>query len=249
MNATRALDDPFDDGRNLAARVGTDFKMGLGSNLTLEATVNPDFGQVEADPAEVNLTAFATRFPERRPFFTEGARLLTTPNQSKFFYSRRIGARPIGPARGDYVDYPDDATILFAGKVTGRLPSRTSSRYSRRDHRSGVCENCRCGFAGCHKGSRRASCGLGRRTRATGVWNLRIDVQRAGGDHAPQPEGGRSAGGPAGAKRFHVRSRHAAAFQGRRIRTGVGGAGHARDGGASRHHGDSTLTRTLHATP
>jgi len=123
MNATRALDDAFDDGRNLAGRVGTDFKMGLGPNLTLEATINPDFGQVEADPAEVNLTAFATGFPERRSFFTEGARLLTTPNQSKFFHSRRIGASPIGPARGDYVYYPDAATILFAGKVTGRLPS------------------------------------------------------------------------------------------------------------------------------
>ena len=94
--------------------------------MTLEATVNPDFGQVDADPAEVNLTAFATRFPERRPFFTEGSRLLMTPNQSKFFYSRRIGARPTGPAAGDYVDYPDDATILLAGKITGRLPSRTS---------------------------------------------------------------------------------------------------------------------------
>lgn len=126
MNATRAPGDPFDDGRNLVNRVGTDFKMGLGPNLTLDATINPDFGQVEADPAEVNLSAFATRFPERRPFFTEGARLLTTPNQSKFFYSRRIGARSAGPARGDHVDYPDDATILFAGKVTGRLPSRTS---------------------------------------------------------------------------------------------------------------------------
>ena len=100
--------------------------MGLGPSLTLEATFNPDFGQVEADPAEVNLTAFATRFPERRPFFTEGARLLTTPNQSKFFYSRRIGARPAGPASGDYVDYPDTATIVAAGKITGRLPSRTS---------------------------------------------------------------------------------------------------------------------------
>jgi uncharacterized protein DUF5916 len=118
--------NPFDDGRNVFGRVGADFKMGLGPSLTLEATVNPDFGQVEADPAEVNLTAFATRFPERRPFFTEGSRLLTTPNQSKFFYSRRIGARPGGPATGDYVDYPDAATIVAAGKISGRLSSRTS---------------------------------------------------------------------------------------------------------------------------
>ena len=126
LNANRDPRNPFDDGRNYLGRVGADFKMGLGPSLTLEATFNPDFGQVEADPAEVNLTAFATRFPERRPFFTEGSRLLTTPNQSKFFYSRRIGARPIGPAPGDYVEYPDTATILAAGKITGRLQSRTS---------------------------------------------------------------------------------------------------------------------------
>jgi hypothetical protein len=126
MNANRDPNDPFDDGRNLLGRVGADVKMGLGPNLTLDATFNPDFGQVEADPAEVNLTAFATRFPEKRPFFLEGARLMTTPNQSKFFYSRRVGARPTGPANGDYVDYPDTATILAAGKITGRLPSRTS---------------------------------------------------------------------------------------------------------------------------
>jgi len=126
LNGNRDLRNPFDDGRTMLGRVGADFKMGLGPSLTLEATFNPDFGQVEADPAEVNLTAFATRFPERRPFFTEGARLMTTPNQSKFFYSRRIGARPVGPASGDYVDYPDTATIIAAGKITGRLPSRTS---------------------------------------------------------------------------------------------------------------------------
>ena len=126
FNANRDPRNPFDDGRNLRGRVGADFKMGIGPNLTLDATFNPDFGQVEADPAEVNLTAFATRFPERRPFFLEGARLLTTPNQSKFFYSRRIGTRPTGPASGDYVDYPDTATILAAGKLTGRLPSATS---------------------------------------------------------------------------------------------------------------------------
>ena len=85
INANRDRNNPFDDGRNLLGRVGADFKMGLGPNLTLDATFNPDFGQVEADPAEVNLTAFATRFPERRPFFLEGARLMTPPNQSKFF--------------------------------------------------------------------------------------------------------------------------------------------------------------------
>ena len=117
--------NPFKAGANLAGRVGADVKMGLGPNLTLEATINPDFGQVEADPAEVNLTAFETRFPERRPFFLEGAPLFNIGHPN-FYYSRRIGARPVGPATGDYVDYPRNTTILAATKLTGRLPSKTS---------------------------------------------------------------------------------------------------------------------------
>ncbi len=126
VNANRDSANPFDDGRNLNGRVGADLKMGLGPNLTLEATINPDFGQVEADPSEVNLTAFETFFPEKRQFFLEGARLLTTPLESNFFYSRRIGARPSGSASGDYVDYPTASTILGAAKLTGRLSSGTS---------------------------------------------------------------------------------------------------------------------------
>jgi hypothetical protein len=117
--------NPFDDGKNLEGRVGADVKMGLGPNLTLETTINPDFGQVEADPAEVNLTAFETRFPEKRPFFLEGAQLFNIGHPN-FYYSRRIGRTPIGPATGDYVDYPSSSTILAAAKLTGRLPSKTS---------------------------------------------------------------------------------------------------------------------------
>ena len=117
--------NPFDEGGNLGWRVGGDLKMGLGPNLTLEATFNPDFGQVEADPAEVNLTAFETRFPEKRPFFLEGASLFNIGHPN-FYYSRRIGARPIGPATADYVDYPSASTIIGAAKLTGRLPSKTS---------------------------------------------------------------------------------------------------------------------------
>ena len=81
-------------------------KVGIGSNLTLEATINPDFGQIEADPAEVNLTVFETIFTERRPFFIEGNSVLVA-GTSNYYYSRRIGARPTGAATGDYVDYPD----------------------------------------------------------------------------------------------------------------------------------------------
>ncbi|MBK6782301.1 MAG: hypothetical protein IPG75_22665 [Gemmatimonadetes bacterium] len=117
--------DPFNDGSEYTGRAGLDFKMGLGPNLTLDATVNPDFGQVEADPAEVNLSAFETFFGERRPFFTEGANLLAG-NGPGYFYSRRIGTSPRGDAAADFVERPDNATILGAAKVTGRLRSGTS---------------------------------------------------------------------------------------------------------------------------
>ena len=80
---------------------------------------------MEADPAEVNLTAFETRFTERRPFFLEGSSLFNIGHPN-FYYSRRIGARAIGPAQDDFVDYPSATTILGAAKLTGRLPSKTS---------------------------------------------------------------------------------------------------------------------------
>ena len=107
------------------SRVGADFKVGLGSSLTLDAAVNPDFGQVEADPAVVNLTAFEEVFEERRPFFTEGRQLMEGLGP-RYFYSRRIGAPPPGRAVADSVVAPDQTTILGAGKMTGRLPGGTS---------------------------------------------------------------------------------------------------------------------------
>ncbi len=117
--------DPFNDGSKYDSRVGLDLKMGLGSNLTLDATVNPDFGQVEADPAVVNLSAFETFFRERRPFFTEGRQLFDSHGPS-FFYSRRIGARPHGSPEGDFLASPDNSTIIGAAKLTGRLNSGLS---------------------------------------------------------------------------------------------------------------------------
>ena len=117
--------DPFDDGKNLAGRVGADIKYGIGPNLTLDVTVNPDFGQIDADPAEVNLTVFETIFPERRPFFLEGNNVLTA-GTGNYYYSRRIGASSNGAAFGDYVDYPNTTTILGAVKLTGRLSTGTS---------------------------------------------------------------------------------------------------------------------------
>jgi hypothetical protein len=126
LNGNRDARNPFDDGRNLESRAGLDMKMGIGPNLTLDATFNPDFGQVEADPSEVNLTANETFFPEKRPFFTEGVQLLNMSNTNNFFYSRRIGATPAASVSGQFVDYPKASTILAAGKLTGRLSSGTS---------------------------------------------------------------------------------------------------------------------------
>ncbi|MBA3559385.1 MAG: carbohydrate binding family 9 domain-containing protein [Gemmatimonadaceae bacterium] len=122
--------DPFQDKSEYATRVGGDVKYLLTSNLTLDATINPDFGQVEVDPAVVNLSAFETFFPERRPFFVEGAGIFSYGGFSCFFcsnvsslglfYSRRIGRQPQGFASGTYVDTPENTTILGAAKITGR---------------------------------------------------------------------------------------------------------------------------------
>ena len=117
--------NPFDNRIKFSGRAGADVKIGLGPNLTFEATVNPDFGQIEADPAEVNLSAFETFFRERRPFFIEGNRLLSSRVVDNYYYSRRIGARPKKSVSSDFTDYPLESTILGASKLTGRLRSGT----------------------------------------------------------------------------------------------------------------------------
>jgi len=118
-------DDPFFDGVATQARLGADLRFGLGSAYTLDATINPDFGQVEADPAEINLTAFESFFDEQRPFFVEDGqifdfRLSGGPN--RLFHSRRIGRAPQFGAPSDamYSEVPDVAAILGAAKLTGR---------------------------------------------------------------------------------------------------------------------------------
>jgi hypothetical protein len=127
INTERDRANPLDSGLNLRSRGGADLKMGLGPNMTLQATFNPDFGQVEADPAEVNLTAQETFFDEKRPFFIEGIDLMKPDTlKNSYFYSRRIGERPIVRAPGDFVDYPQAATILSAAKLTGRLGPNTT---------------------------------------------------------------------------------------------------------------------------
>ena len=124
-----APNNPFNDGSREVGRFGLDLKYGLTSNLTLNGTVNPDFGQVEADPAEVNLTAYESYFSERRPFFVEGADIFSTTSPgfipvsgAQFLYSRRIGRAPQGyaDARTGFVDQPSSSTILGATKLTGR---------------------------------------------------------------------------------------------------------------------------------
>jgi hypothetical protein len=105
-----------------------DLKYGLTSNLTLDATLNPDFGQVELDQPVLNLSAFETFFNEKRPFFMEGADLYSTP--FTLFYSRRIGRGPTGGVNdGDYdytIERPQATSILGAAKLTGKLESGTS---------------------------------------------------------------------------------------------------------------------------
>jgi len=110
--------------------VGLDLKYALTPGLTLTSTINPDFGQVEADPAVVNLSAFETFFSERRPFFVEGSGNfqfgLDCPDCNGLFYSRRVGRSPHGtdnlPSGDDvYTDVPAQTTILGAAKLTGRI--------------------------------------------------------------------------------------------------------------------------------
>ncbi len=113
-------DNPFAERTSGSFRAGADLKLGLGPSLTLDATINPDFGQVEADPAVVNLSAFETFFEERRPFFIEGGNLFGGRNT---FYSRRIGSAPAGSPEAPYAETVGNTTILGATKVTGRLPS------------------------------------------------------------------------------------------------------------------------------
>ena len=123
--------DPFYHATETRPSAGADLRYGLPKGLTLTATVNPDFGQVEVDPAVVNLSAYETFYPEKRPFFLEGADIfefgqITGNNDfgsQTFFYSRRIGRAPQLRVLGNaetFVDAPEQATIAGAAKVTGK---------------------------------------------------------------------------------------------------------------------------------
>ena len=131
--------DPFYKSNQYKTTIGADIKIGIGSNLNVDATINPDFGQVEVDPAVLNLSAFETFFPEKRPFFIEGSNIFdfgvggSNSNwgfnfgNPDFFYSRRIGRSPQGDVSdNDFVDYPRETKILGAAKLTGKLNESTS---------------------------------------------------------------------------------------------------------------------------
>jgi hypothetical protein len=126
-----------------AGNAGFDVRVGLGSSANLSATVNPDFGQVEADPSVLNLSVFETFFPEKRPFFLEDSQAVALSQFPQFpdFYSRRIGQTPGYFALSDnetLVRKPDQTTILGAAKLTGRtsrwtyggLTAMTSREYA-----------------------------------------------------------------------------------------------------------------------
>jgi len=127
-------EDPFNDGSRYFAGAGADFKIGVGNNLTVDGTINPDFGQVEVDPAVINLSDVETYYNEKRPFFIEGSDIFnfgyggsnnywnmnfSTPS---IFYSRRIGRAPQRDLSDyDYTDVPDGTRIISAGKLTGKV--------------------------------------------------------------------------------------------------------------------------------
>ena len=106
LDVTEADDEPGRSATDASMDAGVDLKLGLGSAFTINATINPDFGQVESDPAELNLTAFETTFPEARPFFVEGSQIYNfEAGPANLVYTRRIGAQ--GP-------------IIGAAKISGR---------------------------------------------------------------------------------------------------------------------------------
>lgn len=126
--------NPFATGKASGLDVGLDAKIGVTSDITLDVTFNPDFGQVEADPSQVNLSALRQFFQERRPFFIEGNSTLNFPvtgfNSNNLFYSRRIGRAPQVEVKTDKDDVDDgvsefvkvnpNTTILGAAKLTGK---------------------------------------------------------------------------------------------------------------------------------
>jgi len=125
--------NPFLDGKKSDLSAGLDGKAAITNDLMLDFSINPDFGQVEADPSEVNLTAFETYFSEKRPFFVEGKNIyqfepsntivIHNMGADNLFYSRRIGRSPHDYpelSENEYADVPESSTILGAMKLSGK---------------------------------------------------------------------------------------------------------------------------------
>lgn len=123
--------NPYYERNDLFGSLGGDVRFGVTNDLTLTLTLNPDFGQVEADPAQVNLSAFEVFLPERRPFFVEGLNFFRVglepggEGNESLFYSRRIGRAPQGrvDAQGGWSDQDEQTTILGAWKLSGKTAS------------------------------------------------------------------------------------------------------------------------------
>jgi len=140
-NLPTRKDNAFIEGQDSNFGIGADIKLGIGANLTVDATINPDFGQVEADPSSINLSDHETYYDEKRPFFLEGRSIFHFGNggptnnisvnysEPRFFYSRRIGRPPQGyvsSAVSDSLDQPSETRILGAAKISGKLGNNWS---------------------------------------------------------------------------------------------------------------------------
>ena len=128
--------NPFEDGSDMTLTAGLDAKIGITNDLTLDLTINPDFGQVEADPSAIALDGFQIFFREQRPFFVENKNIFNYPvsqsmagntfGSDNVFYSRRIGRDPQGYPElsgEEYVDIPENTPILGAAKFSGKTES------------------------------------------------------------------------------------------------------------------------------
>jgi hypothetical protein len=137
--------NPYADGNDFTLNAGLDAKIGITNDLTLDVTINPDFGQVEADPAAINLDGFEIFNRDQRPFFVENKNIFDyrfADNRNNLFFSRRIGRRPqVSPETpgGAFVDQPQNTTILGAAKFSGKtkngwsigvLESMTSKEFT-----------------------------------------------------------------------------------------------------------------------
>ncbi len=130
--------NPFATGKLNKLNAGVDGKIGITNNMIIDFTINPDFGQVEADPSQVNLTAYEIFFEEKRPFFIEGKNIFNYPlnffdgddlGSENLFYSRRIGRNPqLDPEldEGEYADVPTRTSIIGAAKLTGKTKNGLS---------------------------------------------------------------------------------------------------------------------------